>query len=301
MVSLRAVACRQRRRRSARARGCSGQDEDRCPSGPPLAAAKKMGQASTANAFFPSKLKVNVGDSVTFVPAGFHTVNFPKKGDGPLPLIIPTGQKVAGANDAAGAAFWFNGQDALSLNPAFAAPPASTGARRRPTPAPRWSSPACPRREVQAADGEVHQGRHVHVLLRPAPGHEGLAHGRQEGRDGPDGQAGRRRGQEAGRRGGQGRQGPRQDQPGRQHGRPGRGRQGRRRVLRHGPGEPHRRARHDRQVPDDQGQLRGPHGHVRPGQHRGPVVLPRRHRGLLRVALDRPARASTRATTRRSR
>jgi plastocyanin len=88
--------------------------------GPPLAAAKKMGETTTANAFFPSKLKVNAGDSVQFVPAGFHTVNFPKKGDGPFDLIIPTGQKVAGANDAAGAAFWFNGQDALSLNPAFA-------------------------------------------------------------------------------------------------------------------------------------------------------------------------------------
>jgi len=98
--------------------------------GPPLAAAKKMGQTTTANAFFPSKLKVNVGDSVKFVPAGFHTVNFPKKGDGPLPLIIPTGQKVAGANDAAGAAFWFNGQDSLSLNPAFAAPPASTWGKK---------------------------------------------------------------------------------------------------------------------------------------------------------------------------
>ncbi len=88
--------------------------------GPPLAAAKKMGETTTANAFFPSKLKVNVGDSVKFVPAGFHTVNFPKKGDGPFDLIIPTGQKVAGSNDAAGVAFWFNGQDALSLNPAFA-------------------------------------------------------------------------------------------------------------------------------------------------------------------------------------
>jgi plastocyanin len=89
--------------------------------GPPLATAKKLGQTTTANAFFPSKLTVNVGDSVSFVPAGFHTVDLPKKGDGPLQLILPTGQKVAGAVDAAGAAFWFNGQDALSLNPGFAA------------------------------------------------------------------------------------------------------------------------------------------------------------------------------------
>ena len=110
--------------------------------GPPLAAAKKIGQTTTANAFFPSKLKVNVGDSVNFVPAGFHTVNFPKKGDGALQLIVPTGQKVAGAADAAGAAFWFNGQDALSLNPAVRR--RSPSARSSPTPAPSRSSPACP-------------------------------------------------------------------------------------------------------------------------------------------------------------
>jgi plastocyanin len=88
--------------------------------GPPAATAKKLGETTIANAFFPSKLKVNVGDSVSFVPAGFHTVNLPKNGDGPLSLFLPTGQKVAGSLDAAGAAFWFNGQDALSLNPAFA-------------------------------------------------------------------------------------------------------------------------------------------------------------------------------------
>ena len=88
--------------------------------GPPPATQKKMGQTTTANAFFPTKLKVNVNDSVRFVPVGFHTVDFPKKGNGALALIVPTGQKVAGVNDAAGAPFWFNGQDALSLNPAFA-------------------------------------------------------------------------------------------------------------------------------------------------------------------------------------
>jgi plastocyanin len=88
--------------------------------GPPVATAKKLGQTTTANAFFPSKLTVNVGDSVSFVPAGFHTINLPKKGDGALPFILPTGTKAAGVTDAAGAAFWFNGQDNLSLNPAFA-------------------------------------------------------------------------------------------------------------------------------------------------------------------------------------
>src|SRR5215813_9424935 len=88
--------------------------------GPPLATAKKLGETTTANAFFPSKLKVNVGDSVSFVPAGFHTVHLPKHGTGAVALIVSTGQKIAGSTDAAGGAFWFNGQDALSLNPAFA-------------------------------------------------------------------------------------------------------------------------------------------------------------------------------------
>jgi plastocyanin len=57
---------------------------------------------------------------VSFIPAGFHNVHLPKKGKGALPFIVPTGQKVANATDANGAAFWFNGQDALSLNPVFA-------------------------------------------------------------------------------------------------------------------------------------------------------------------------------------
>lgn len=87
--------------------------------GPPMATAKKLGEATTANAFFPSKLKVNVGDSVSFVPAGFHNVDLPKKGGAGIPFIMPTGQKVAGSLDAAGTAFWFNGQDAMSLNPEF--------------------------------------------------------------------------------------------------------------------------------------------------------------------------------------
>src|SRR3954454_15216592 len=88
--------------------------------GPPKATAKKLGDTKTANAFFPSKLTVHVGDSVSFIPAGFHTAHVPKKGAGAVSLIVPTGQAVTGANDAAGNAFWFNHQAALSLNPAFA-------------------------------------------------------------------------------------------------------------------------------------------------------------------------------------
>jgi plastocyanin len=87
--------------------------------GPPPAAAKKLGE-TTVNAFFPSKLTVAAGDSVRFAPMGFHNVHLPKKGDGAAPFLIPTGEKVAGLNDAAGSPFWFNGQDAMGLNLAVA-------------------------------------------------------------------------------------------------------------------------------------------------------------------------------------
>lgn len=85
--------------------------------GAPAATAKKLGELVTTNAFYPSKLTVNAGDSVRFVPAGFHNVDIPKQGGTGIPFIVPTGQKVAGSLDAAGAPFWFNGQDAMSLNP----------------------------------------------------------------------------------------------------------------------------------------------------------------------------------------
>ena len=37
--------------------------------GSPPATTKKLGEATVANAFFPSKLTVNAGDSVSFIPA----------------------------------------------------------------------------------------------------------------------------------------------------------------------------------------------------------------------------------------
>jgi plastocyanin len=73
------------------------------------------------NEFFPTGVRIHVGDSVRFTPSGgFHVVNLPKKGGGANPFFFPTGQKVAGAVDAAGAAFWFNGFDQLAPNPAIA-------------------------------------------------------------------------------------------------------------------------------------------------------------------------------------
>ena len=73
------------------------------------------------NDFFPHGITVHVGDSVAFAPVGFHSVNLPAKGGSPIPLIVPNGQKVSGANDAAGNPFWFNGQASVGFNPTLIA------------------------------------------------------------------------------------------------------------------------------------------------------------------------------------
>jgi plastocyanin len=63
------------------------------------------------NQFYPSSVKVHAGDSVKFAFAGFHIVNFPKKGDAPPPLAVPDPTHPAtNVLDAAGAPYWFNGQ-----------------------------------------------------------------------------------------------------------------------------------------------------------------------------------------------
>ena len=68
------------------------------------------------NDFFPHGTTIHVGDSVKFVPTGFHTVDIPAKGGKPLGLIAPAGT-TSGVVDAAGAPFWFNGQPTARLHP----------------------------------------------------------------------------------------------------------------------------------------------------------------------------------------
>ena len=82
------------------------------------------------NDFFPHTISVHVGDSVRFVPSGFHTVDFPPKGEEDLPVFAPTGQTVAGATDALGNPFWFNGQNQLGFNPQLANPNTSLFGKR---------------------------------------------------------------------------------------------------------------------------------------------------------------------------
>jgi plastocyanin len=87
---------------------------------PPTTEGKAIGKLSVdVNAFFPKTTTIHAGDSVRFTPAGFHNVDLPKKGGAPTQANVPTGQKVAGAADAAAAAFWFNGQDVVGFNPAM--------------------------------------------------------------------------------------------------------------------------------------------------------------------------------------
>ena len=71
--------------------------------------------SSDVNDFFPHATTIHVGDRIRFLPANFHTVDFPGTGQGAVPLFSPTGQKVAGALDAAGQPFWFNGRDQLGF------------------------------------------------------------------------------------------------------------------------------------------------------------------------------------------
>jgi plastocyanin len=76
---------------------------------------------SDVNAFFPSGITIHVGDSVRFLPAGFHTVDIPARGSRAVPLVTPQGTN-SGINDAAGQPFWFNGLPDLNFNPAVFGP-----------------------------------------------------------------------------------------------------------------------------------------------------------------------------------
>jgi plastocyanin len=86
--------------------------------GTPPSAGKTFEKALTdLNDFFPHTATIRQGDSIRFTPVGFHNIDLPARGGKPTPLVSPTGTKVASANDAAGAPYWFNGQDQLAFTP----------------------------------------------------------------------------------------------------------------------------------------------------------------------------------------
>jgi plastocyanin len=93
---------------------------------PPRGALSGVPPTTTDNAFYPAKVKVHSGDSISYKFAGFHNVIFPPKGD-PAPgfALIDASKPVSGATDAAGQPMWFNGQPSAAFNPIVAAPTGS--------------------------------------------------------------------------------------------------------------------------------------------------------------------------------
>ena len=73
-----------------------------------------------ANAFIIPKVTIHAGDSVQWngLAANFHTVDLPGASGQDLPLFVADpAHLIAGANDAAGNPFWFNGQPTLGFDP----------------------------------------------------------------------------------------------------------------------------------------------------------------------------------------
>jgi len=85
--------------------------------GTPPSIGKQLEKLFTdVNAYFPSNAKIHAGDTVRFLPVGFHNANFPKPGKAFNALFVP-GKPASGENDAAGNPFWFNGQPTFGFNP----------------------------------------------------------------------------------------------------------------------------------------------------------------------------------------
>lgn len=97
--------------------------------GPPPATAKTLQRTylSDANAFFPSSIRIRAGDSVRFVPRGFHTVHILGRSGRPTAPFVPTGKTVTGVNDELGVPFWFNGQPEIGANPQLFGPGGQLG------------------------------------------------------------------------------------------------------------------------------------------------------------------------------
>lgn len=80
-------------------------------------------QAATVNAFSQKQVTIHVGDSVSWMRHGFHTITFNTKGGADIPLIGPDlNSTYKGFTDQAGQPFWFNGQHRVLFSPAGAFP-----------------------------------------------------------------------------------------------------------------------------------------------------------------------------------
>jgi len=76
--------------------------------GAPSADAKRFNAVGVDTmGFFPSKITIAAGDSVSFVNVGFHNVDIPPKGGKIIAQLVQT-TPITGVNDAAGNPFWFS-------------------------------------------------------------------------------------------------------------------------------------------------------------------------------------------------
>jgi plastocyanin len=66
---------------------------------------KAMGEADD---FFPRTTTIRAGDTVSFEPMGFHTVDIPAPRSRPLAFLTPSGKQAGTVLDAAGVPFWFS-------------------------------------------------------------------------------------------------------------------------------------------------------------------------------------------------
>lgn len=130
------------------------------------------------NAFFNKKTTINVGDTVSFQIAGFHTIDLPGKAGAALPLIVPGSTLVSGVNDAAGNPFWFNGKvPNVGINSALLAPSKGktyNGSARLDSGLPSPAGPPKPFKVKFTKAGtykyfcDVHPGMVGTVVVKPA-------------------------------------------------------------------------------------------------------------------------------------
>ncbi len=138
-------------------------------------------KGATLNGFFPGKLVVNAGDSVTFSSASFHTVTY-TAGKPPAPLLLPDPTKgtYAALNDASGTPFPFGGLPKFIYNGGAFAPvggktispgaPVSSGvlSPNGPKAPPAKATYTFPKAGVFKLLCNVHPGMKMTVTVKPA-------------------------------------------------------------------------------------------------------------------------------------
>jgi plastocyanin len=146
-------------------------EQTRPPAGTP--------KGASLNAFLPSAVTINAGDSVTFSSGGFHTVTYTKK---PVGLFAPDPAKTTYGDlaDAGGAPFFFVGLPKLIYNPTAFVPygpktisgntPASSGVIVPPGKKPVTATYTFPAPGVYHLFCQIHPGMKGTVVVKPAGG-----------------------------------------------------------------------------------------------------------------------------------